>query len=181
MKDLAEVNMPVKPLSVEFSGSVTFMLIDSIASVISERLDAIENNISVKKRVFGVVMECLQNLGNHAIKADINQVYVEYDPSSVGFKIENTNDGYEIVTVNFLQNCEIQKLKEWIEMIKCFTPEQIRKKYNDILLHSSFNEKRGGGLGLLDVALRSNGEITYKFKPFNDNYSLFYFKTVIKK
>lgn len=162
-----------------FNGGLSFDLIDSIVHVMSCRLDKVEKDINLRKKVFGAVMECLQNLGNHVEDYDLEEV--EYDPCSVLFVLDAEDNGYKIITTNFIPNEKVNNLRDRIETIKQLSPPELKKKYNEVLLKESYTEKGGGGLGLLDIALRSDGKIDYEFQPVNETFSLFSFKTLIIK
>ncbi len=60
--------MRMNSVALFFKGNVTFELIDSIIMIVSSRLEQLENDVNVRKRVYGVLTECLQNLCNHIEK-----------------------------------------------------------------------------------------------------------------
>lgn len=186
MLNFLDIHKQMLPNSISmiFKGSVTFELIDSIILVISNRLDQIEENINTRKKVFGVLMECLQNLGSHV--DDINasneaKSFNEYDPASVLFMIDTIDGGYRILTANFIPSNKVEGLKIWIEEINSLSPADLRKKYNEVLQNNSFSSKGGGGLGFLDIAIRVGGKMEYHFQEVNDEISFFTFQTTIKK
>jgi hypothetical protein len=181
MTEKREANIAHSPIYMAFCGAINFIMIDSIATIISERLDILEKNINIKKKVFGVAIECLQNLGKHAVKLSQFDKFSEYDPTSVSFFLENKDRGYHICTINFVPNDLIKSIEAKLMLIKTSSKSDIKLKYNYTLLNSGFCEKGGMGLGFLDLALRTDGKMDYEFKPFNTDYSLFYFKTEIEK
>lgn len=186
MLNFLDIHKQMLPNSISmiFKGAVTFELIDSIIMVISNRLEQIEENIKTRKKVFGVLMECLQNLGNHVEDFNApNEVKAvdEYDPSSVLFMIDSINGGYRILTANFIPTSKVEGLKIWIEEINSLSPEAQRKKYNEILQNNEFSSKGGGGLGFLDIALKVGEKMEYNFQYVNEEFSFFTFQTNIKK
>jgi hypothetical protein len=168
-------------ISMTFKGAVTFDLIDSIVMVISDRLDQIEKNINTRKKVFGVLIECLQNLGNHVELVEHGNGCPEYDTNTVMFMIDSVEDGYNIVTANFVPKDKMYKLKGWMDDINRFSKEELRKKYNEILQNNTYNSKGGGGLGFLDIALKVGQKLNYNFHQINDEYFFFTFQITVKK
>lgn len=173
-------HMVPNSISMIFKGAVTFELIDSIVVAINDRLDKIEGDINTRKKVFGVLIECLQNLGNHVDRENYNSM-TGYDPNTVLFMIDSIDKGYRIVTANFIPNEKVEGLKEWIEEINSLSKEELRKKYNEILQNNSFNIKGGGGLGFLDIAMKVGQKLDYGFQEVNENFSFFTFQITINK
>lgn len=186
MLNFLDIHKQMLPNSISmiFKGSVTFELIDSIIMVISNRLEQIEENINTRKKVFGVLMECLQNLGNHVDNTNTpneTKNKDEYDPASVLFMIDSIEGSYRILTANFIPNRKVEGLKLWIEEINALNPEELRKKYNEVLQNNEFSSKGGGGLGYLDIALKVGEKMEYRFQKVNEEFSFFTFQTTIKK
>jgi len=187
MLNFLDIHKQMLPNSISmiFKGSVTFELIDSIIMVISNRLDQIEENINTRKKVFGVLMECLQNLGSHVDSLNTtpheNKESNEYDPASVLFMLDTIEGGYRILTANFISKEKVEGLKVWIEEINSLSPGDLRKKYNEVLQNDTFSSKGGGGLGFLDIAIRVGEKMEYDFQEVNDEFSFFTFQTTIKK
>jgi hypothetical protein len=168
-------------ISMTFKGAVTFDLIDSIVMVISDRLEQIEKNINTRKKVFGVLIECLQNLGNHVELVDHTTHCADYDTNTVMFMIDTVEEGYNIVTANFVPKDKMYKLKEWMDEINTLTTVELRKKYNEILQNNTYNNKGGGGLGFLDIAMKVGQKLNYNFHQINDDYFFFTFQIIVKK
>lgn len=172
-------HMVPNSISMIFKGSVTFELIDSIVMAINDRLDRIEGNINTRKKVFGVLIECLQNLGNHVDGESFQDN--EYDSNAVLFMIDSIDGGYRILTANFISTEKVESLKEWIEEINSLSKEDLRKKYNEILQNNSFNTKGGGGLGFLDIAMKVGQKLDYSFQQVKENISFFTLQITINK
>lgn len=186
MLNLLDIHKQMLPNSISmiFKGAVTFELIDSIISIISSKLDEIEDNLNTRKKVFAVLMECLQNLGCHVEQyySNENTPRIDaYDASSVLIMIDSVEEGYSIMTANFISNDKVESLKQWIEELNLLDKTELRLKYNEILQNGSFTHKGGGGLGFVDIALKVEEKLGYEFHKVNDELSFFSFKTIIKK
>ena len=52
-------------IMLSFKGEVSFDLVKSVLDIIEGRLERMEDNPKTKKKVFNVLVECLQNLCHH--------------------------------------------------------------------------------------------------------------------
>ena len=167
-------------ISLTFKGTVTFELIDSIIAIISNRLDQIESNVVTKKKVYGVMLECLQNLCFHVEKNGSEEANPAYDSQSALFMIDSDDRGYSITTGNFVSKEKMDALKNWLDEINSLSEQEIKELYNKILRNKSFSDKGTAGLGFVDIA-RKVGKLDYNFDSVDDKYSFFAFQLSIKK
>ncbi len=167
-------------ISLTFKGTVTFELIDSIIAIISNRLDQIESSVVTKKKVYGVMLECLQNLCFHVEKNGIDEYNPAYDSQSALFMIDSDDGGYHITTGNFVAKEKTESLKNWLDEINSLSEQEIKELYNKILRNKTFSDKGTAGLGFVDIA-RKVGRLNYNFNTIDDKYSFFAFKLDIQK
>lgn len=173
--------MKVNSVALFFKGYVTFDLIDSIIGIVSERLELLENDINIRKRVYGALTECLQNLCNHIEEASEQPTDIDYDLHSAIIMVDTNTDGYFIKTGNFIANHKVQELKNWLDYINTLDKDQLKQEYNKILTNKTFSDKGGGGLGLLDMARKSGKKLEYGFQEVDKKYSFFSFQINIGK
>ena len=110
-------------ISLSFKGNITIELIDSILTIISERLEKIEDNVTTRKKVYGVMLECLQNLCLHV--ENENTEDMDYDSKSALFMVDTVEDGYNIITANFIPNEKVEPLKQWLEELNNFSKDEL--------------------------------------------------------
>jgi hypothetical protein len=171
--------MKLNSVALFFKGYVTFELIDSIILIVSERLELMESNVNVRKKVYGVLTECLQNLCNHIEENPIFEQKSEYDLHSAIIMIDSDNDTYQIKTGNFVSNDKVKGLEEALIEINNADKDQLKEMYNNILKQKTFSEKGGAGLGLIDMARKSGNKLIYTFEKVDDKYSFFSFQITI--
>lgn len=146
---------------------------DEILESILKRIDT---NISVSKKMrrklFFVSIELLQNIHHHALEISLNkkrQVYFYFLVS----KINSTT--YKISAGNFINNNILNVLVRKIEYINSLKPAEIKVLYKSVLTNNTFSKKGGGGLGIIDLKKRSEQKIEYKHINFNKNLYFFNF------
>lgn len=171
--------MKLNSIALFFKGYVTFELIDSIILIVSERLEHLENDINVRKRVYGALTECLQNLCNHIENNPKMDDDLNYDLHSAIIMIDSDNNGYIIKTGNFIANNKVEMLNEALVEINNADKDQLKEMYNKILKQKTFSEKGGAGLGLIDIARKSGKKLEYTFEKVDAKFSFFSFQIMI--
>ena len=158
-----------------FKGNLTNELIGALLSAVEKKMMAIEPDAKARKRVFNVVMECLQNLFHH------NAKMLEGDPAHLNSKgephgvvmIAHLAKGYSILTGNFMAGTDVDKLKDHLDHINKLDPKELRAFYQETLAEGKFTEKGGGGLGMIDIARKSGGKLEYGFVPYDHHNAFF--------
>ena len=159
---------------ISFKGMLTPDLITALLGAVERKMVLIEADPKARKRVFNVVMECLQNQYHH-------QTLV-HTPEPVGGEqgalngmvmIAHTDRGYSILTGNFMAAEEVEQLRSYIDRINTLTAESLRDLYRETLNNGSYSDKGGGGLGILDIARKSGVELEYGFVPYNEDSTFF--------
>lgn len=178
MSDIYELykKMQHNNIMLSFKGEVTSDLISSFLNIIEEKLDKSHESTKIKKRVFNVMVECLQNLYHHI--DDISPITDGNDTSLSGIKsaillIWKEDSGYYIITGNHVLNESVNKLKSRLDKINSLSKDELKDLYQDILANQGFSDKGGGGLGMVDIARKSGEKLEYNFHPVNDKLSFF--------
>ena len=164
-----------------FKGEVTFDLINSMLKIIESRLDMIEGDLKTRKKVYNVLVECLQNHVHHIDNIDAGEEENPYHSKTALLMITTNTDGYHVVTGNYILNDKIERLKNWLDEINSVSPEELRDLYKKILNNEQFSDKGTAGLGFIDIARKSGQKLIYAFQPVNDKLSFFSFQITIPK
>jgi hypothetical protein len=155
-----------------FNGSITPELITEVLDTIEKSLNFKNEKNKVRKKVYNVLVECLQNLYHHVDKSP-----VEIDPEqkeNYGIIILSKDGSfYRISTGNFVDKNRISVIKDRIDQINSLTDKEIRMLYLEIMSNGEFSEKGGGGLGMLDIVRKTGNKLEYNFYKYNDNYIYF--------
>jgi hypothetical protein len=167
-------------IMLSFKGEVSFDLVKSVLDIIEGRLERIEGNPKIKKKVFNVLVECLQNLSHH-IEEHEEEIKVREDGRTALLMIWQEPSAYHVATGNYIIKDNVDRLKEWLDTINGRNREDLRKLYKDVLNNDQFTEKGGGGLGFIDIARKSGQKLHYSFKPIDNKFSFFSFQINIPK
>jgi len=163
-------SMERKNIMLSFKGDMSTDLLTSILQIIENKLDRFGESPRVKKRIFNILVECLQNLYHHIDKPPKISTS---DTASVIVMVAKTVSGYAIITGNFMLDGNADMLKNRLEQINSMTQEEVKDLYKSVLADGKMSEKGGGGLGMIDIARKSGEKLEYGFIPFGDGSSFF--------
>jgi hypothetical protein len=170
-------DQPKDNIILSYRGSIDSEVINHILDSVEEKMVTVNENSKLRKRVYNVLVESLQNLYHHVDKVpDDFEDQVEKFGLLVVRKVE---DGYKIVTANFVHADNIEKLEEKIKRINRSSHEEIKELYKFILNHQRISAKGGGGLGLVDISRKTGNKLDYTFIKYNDSYSFFYLDILV--
>lgn len=156
-----------------YKGSISSELITNVLEVVDAKLEDLVIQKSIKKKLYNVLVESLQNLYHHIddLPGTSNG---KFDVHFGIFVITKEGDRYKVSTGNFIRNDKIKPLQERLERVKSMSKDELKNLYKQILNNQDFTKKGGVGLGLIDMAKRTGGQLEYKFSEYNKDYSFFY-------
>ena len=160
-----------------YKGTITSELINDVLEAVEKKLDEANEDGSLKKRMYNILVESLQNLFHH-IEEYHTGIEEDLDPKFGVLVVERVNDYYKVTTGNFVSSKRIKFLKEKIDKINSMTKDELKDMYKFILNHQKLSVKGGGGLGLVDIARKSGQKLEYDFYNYNDSY--YFFNLTIK-
>ncbi|MEI8225256.1 MAG: SiaB family protein kinase [Bacteroidota bacterium] len=162
-----------------YKGNVDSDVINHVLDTVEDKMVEVNEQSRFRKKVYNVLVESLQNLYHHVdrVPEDFeDQAFEKYGL----LVVKKIKGGYKIVTGNFVQAENKEKLEEKIKRINRSSHEEIKELYKFILNHQRISAK-GGGLGLVDIARETGNKLEYAFKEYNDKYSFFYLDILVNE
>jgi hypothetical protein len=161
-------------IMLSFKGGLSPELISAILNLIERKMEATEEDHRVRKRVFNVVMECLQNLylHNSGLPSEAGKAGRGDEPHGV-VMIAQADSGYSVLTGNFMAQTEVSELKKRLDQVNGCDPDQLRQLYKTTLGDGKFTRSGGGGLGIIDIARKSGRKLEYGFVPLDNDQTFF--------
>ena len=145
----------------------------SILQIMEQRLDSVKEAPRTRKKVYNVMVECLQNLYHHVDGVPHSAGEIQNSDRSAIFMIGLDESGYRIITGNYVQANRASDLKEKLEDINSREPEGLRDLYKEILNNDQRSGKGGSGLGMVDIARKTGQKLAYDFTAINNEYTFF--------
>lgn len=158
-----------------YKGSISPELITNVLDKIEEKLENVHENPKLRRKVYNILVEALQNLYHHlVIPPEIeNEEEVKNGKFAIFVFSKQKNNKYKISTGNFIKRENYQMLKDRLDQINYLTSEELKVLYKLILNNNEFSAKGGGGLGIIDIARKSGNKFEYNFVNYNKNYYFF--------
>ena len=167
-------SMQENNIILSFKGNITADLLTSILEITENKLEKIQEDPRIRRKVFNILVECLQNVYHHMDQVEDNEKDLRNSKSSVIFMVGQDADSFFITTGNHILIDKVPILTEKIEKINSLTDEELKAFYKDVLTKSEgLSSKGGAGLGLIDMARKSGEKLVYEFKEADEKYSFF--------
>jgi Mor family transcriptional regulator len=153
-----------------YKGNANRNLLNNLMDVVQAKLAEMEPQSTIKKRVFNLLVEILQNIYHHYGHITIDNFS---DEESVTFVLAKTQEDYYIIAGNYILNEEMHALKAKIDLINTLPADKLKQVYVNTLGNGIISEKGGAGLGLIEIARKSGGKLLYEFRSCNNHLSFF--------
>ena len=156
-----------------FKGEVTSDLLTSILQIMESKMESLAESPKIKKKVYNILVECLQNLYHHL---DDDDFKTKVNEKSALFMIKKEDGEYSIMTGNFIANGNVGLMTARLDKINGMDKVELKDYYKSVLNNGEMSAKGGGGLGMIDIARKSGKKLDYIFNKIDDEYSFFSLK-----
>lgn len=163
---------------VTYKGNITADLITDILNAVEEYLENSNEVTKVKKKIYNVLIEGLQNLYHH-VDCPPQELQDELGERFFVFILQKTDDSYKMLTGNFIHRSKIKFLQDRIDQINYLSKEELKTLYKLILNNQEFSKKGGGGLGMIDIAKRTGNDLKSDIYTYDDKHAFFCLKVDI--
>ncbi len=153
-----------------FKGDITSELLTSILQIMENKMDNMQEEPKMKKKVYNVLVECLQNLYHHM--DDVSESNADLNRSAI-FMIGKLQSVYTIFTGNYISNENIYGLKSRLDEVNALSKEELKEHYKKVLNNGEMSMKGGGGLGMIDIARKTGEKLDYNFLEIDNKVSFF--------
>lgn len=149
-----------------YQGGFNQDMIKSVLSMTEKKL-AMENvQELVRKKLFNIMVECLQNICKH-------QIMLENVHENPMFIISQDGEFFHITTGNLIVSDKVDLVTDRINKVNSMNQEELKEYYKKARLNSVISNVGGAGLGFIDIARKSGNKIDFRFYPVNDNVQYF--------
>jgi hypothetical protein len=157
-------------IMLSFKGDVTSELLTSVLQIMETKLDNLQEEPRIKKKVYNVLVESLQNLYHH-----LDEVATDQNDTirSAFFMIGKIDNQYNVVTGNYIYKEYVEDFKNRLENINLLSKEELKEYYKSVLNNGEISKKGGVGLGMVDIARKTGEKLDFNFSPVDDLFSLF--------
>jgi hypothetical protein len=157
---------------VDYDGDITQEVISNTLALIEQRLNLINERSLVRKKVYNVFVECIQNLYHHVDTPE--HLKPGNEKSTFGVVVLSKEGSfYRISTGNYLKKEKLKILKDRIEQLNSLSDLELKALYREILNNEELSNKGGGGLGMVDIVRKTGNKLDYRFYDCDENHLFF--------
>ncbi len=159
-----------------YQGEITDSLTTNLLSLAENKLAMVEYNSRLKKKVFHILVEVLQNIYhnfNNLSKAP--KSYLD-----IFIMIVKSNGSYEVVSGNYILKNQTEKLEKRIDEVNQMEDDLLRGEYRKKLDDGVISVEGRAGLGIMDMVRKSGSPLEYNFLQVDNKFSFFSLKVTIK-
>jgi hypothetical protein len=146
-----------------FKGEITNSLLTSLLQLVDDRLDRKSEDVKIKRKVFSILLECLQNIYNYQQTYHQNLPDLSEEMQAATLMIKKIESSYYIITGNYMLRDKVETLKGKINKVNALSPDELKEFYKEVLSRQQMSETGGAGLGIIDMARKSGEKIDYSF------------------
>ena len=174
--DLHRTMMSQKLILV-YQGDFTQESTKSILSMAERNLDSSGEESSIKRKVFNVMVEALQNIVKHSDELVDGQTRSH----AAIFLIGRESNRYSIMSGNPIRKTNVAGLKDKLDRINGLDKDGLKDLYKDIIKNTTISDKGGAGLGFVDMARKSGEKLEFDFPDMNNEYCFFCLKVNVPR
>lgn len=156
-----------------FKGIVTAELLTSVLHIMEAKMESMHESPKIKKKVFNVLVECLQNLYHHVDEGPMPATKEFLERRSALVLIVKDKGHFMIRTGNYIDQEKVEELKKRLDIINSMDREGLREYYQNSLNSSMVSSKGTAGLGMIDIARKSGNKLDFEFLNINEETSFF--------
>ncbi|MCA1917183.1 SiaB family protein kinase [Methanospirillum hungatei] len=160
---------------ISFNGSLSNSIIEEIGNAIKRYLHEENREKGMISDIFSAYIEQTQNINNYISCHDIDEAH----RSSI-ILISSVNCQYHITSGNSIRKADVLSLKQKIDHINSLDKEGLKQYHKEQRRKVRDPDAKTAGLGLIDIARRSQGGLVYRFDPLDDEYDFFSLQVTIQ-
>ncbi len=172
------LKMKKNKINLAYEGEITHQITKAFTSLTENNMIRDEDHNSVQKKVFHVMVECLQNISKHA---DSRYNLISSKDGRGIFMVSKGESEYNVTTGNVVTNDKVKVLSEILESINKLDKPGLKKLYKQQIREGRLSEKGGAGLGFIDIARKTGQKLIYSFLKIDDKKSFFVLTSTISR
>jgi len=169
-RKVAQLEKMMKSNNIFFiwAGPLTHAISKELLNFSETTMREAELEQNLHKRVFATLIELLQNVAQHSPGFEAEKKYGI--PMAM---IRKTPASFIITSGNLIRRTDIDHLTQKLDMVNRYDEEGLKKLLKVALMGQDMSKISTGYMGLLEMARRSGGRLSYKFDEVNDDYAYY--------
>jgi len=171
-------SMKAHEITLVYEGEITHQITKAFTSLTESNMAKESESNLVQKKVFHVMVECLQNISKHA------DTFGSDDFLFAGrgiFMVSKSKNDYHVTTGNVIENQKIDELTSMLENINKLDKDGLKQLYKTQMKEGRLSDKGGAGLGFIDIARKTGNKLDFHFLPIDEVSSFFLLTSSISR
>ena len=172
------LKMKKNNINLAYEGEITHQITRAFTSLTENNMIKDQDYNSVQKKVFHVMVECLQNISKHA--ENKYNLISSKDGRGI-FMVSKGKTEYNVTTGNVIDNSKVPILEDILENVNSLDKKELNKLYKQQIREGRLSDKGGAGLGFIDIARKTGQKLIYSFLKIDEANSFFVLTSTISR
>ena len=169
-------SMKAHEITLVYEGEITHQITKAFTSLTESNMAKDDEPGNVQRKVFHVMVECLQNISKHA--DDFTSQDYLFSGRGI-FLVSKGDNEYSVTTGNAVDNDKIEVLTDMLDTINRLDKEELKALYKKQMKEGRLSDKGGAGLGFIDIKRKTGKQLEYHFLPISNDTSFFLLTSTI--
>lgn len=162
-----------------FNGPVSQEVVESIAALMRNKMNAEDARMGSVQRVFSILVEQMQNIVRYSSdrheSMDNEQAEIAHGQVVVG---REENGQFFVACGNKISAEDSSKLSEHIERLRHMNQDELKAYYRERRKGKAPESSKGAGLGFVEMARKAARPMDFDIRPLDGDTSFFSMKVV---
>lgn len=172
IKDTLAKEMATNGFPLIYKGQLTHEITKLFTAMAERKIETRRLDYKVKRKVFHVMVEFLQNITKHS--DDYDEFDEKDNPIGNGlFLVGEEERKFYVITGNKVSDEKIERLKDRIDTLNSLNKDELDDLFKKQMKEGNITSKGGAGLGLIDLVRKTGSKLLYEFIPLNETEQYF--------
>jgi hypothetical protein len=139
-----------------------------VVSFAETRLSEEEVGSGVRKKVFSILVEILENVARYSPGKEAEKTFGM--PLAM---LKWAGKIYSLTTGNLILTSDVKSLKSLLDEINRSNRDELTNLLKRSLSDQTLDSDSTGNMGLIEIARKSGAKLEYEFERINDSYSYY--------
>lgn len=163
-------------ISLVYEGEITHEITKIFTAMTEKNLEKNAESNTVQRKVFHVMVECLQNISKHA-----DSIHEEREERRGIVMISRDDENYNIITGNVVKNEKVPDMTKNLDYINSLDKDELSALYKQQMREGTISDRGGAGLGFIDIVKKTGAKLIFQFQELTDDVSFFMLTSTVKR
>ena len=153
-----------------YKGDFNHGIVNALLTNAKSQMEGLGLELATRKKLYNIMVECLENINRNAGEGAFENDLLRSYPL---FLLGRSETGYYITVGNLIRDEDKEGLRMKLDDVNKLNRAELKEKYRDAIIKAEVREGSGAGLGIIDMAIKSENRLEYTFNDVKDDISFF--------